>query len=424
LLHPTKPYRKRVAENLVLRSIADERDVERVAAFQVTIHGEGVGNMVRELVPHHPNTRPEHWLYVEDESTGEVVSSLCLIPWTWRYEDVELRVGEVGIVATSESYRHRGLVRAQMVRHHELLREGGYDLSQIQGIGYFYRQFGYEYAIPLIGGWRVDLHLIRDAPEDEAPGFTFRLATETDIPDLVRLYDEAATELSVHAVRSEAEWRYLIGPSMRTEMVAGTWLVLGAEGAPVGYVRVFQHGFGEGLIVCEVSRFSPDAARAALRHLKSLCAEQGKPFIQLALPESNTLMQVARWMGAHDLGHYAWQIHLVDVARLLRKLAPVFERRIAASDLTGWTRTFTLSLYREAFELRFEEGKLAAVEALGFRGGAQVRMPPLLLAPLLLGYRSRKELAQAYHDFSAGGEWGHVVDVLFPKVSSYVYTIY
>ena len=112
------------------------------------------------------------------------------------------------------------------------------------------------------------------------------------------------------------------------------------------------------------------------------------------------------------------------MARLLRKLAPAFERRLAASALAGSSKTICLNLYREAFDLRFEEGRLVAVEALGFRGGGNIRMPPLLLAPLLLGYKSRQELAQTYPDFSAGGEGQLWVDVLFPKMTSFIYTVY
>jgi GNAT superfamily N-acetyltransferase len=145
----TTSYQKALQGSLVLKSIASERDVERVAAFHGLIHDQGVAGMVRELVLHHPNTRPEHWLYVEDKATGQVVSSLCLIPWAWQYQGVEIKTGEMGIVGTLEAYRHRGLIRALVERFKELLREGGYDLSQIQGIPYFYRQFGYEYAMPL-----------------------------------------------------------------------------------------------------------------------------------------------------------------------------------------------------------------------------------------------------------------------------------
>jgi GNAT superfamily N-acetyltransferase len=424
LFTETTPYRKALEGSLVLKSVAGEPDVARLAAFNGLIHDQGVADMTRELILNHPATRPEHWLFVEDEATGQVVSSLCLIPWTWRYQGVEIKAGEMGIVGTLETYRHRGLIRALVGRFKELLREGGYDLSHIQGIPYFYRQFGYEYALPLEGGWHVELHQIPDLPEGEVVPCTFRPATAQDVPALLNLYAEAARDLDLHTVRSEAEWHYLLGPSTRTEMDAQTWLMVDDREQVIGYTRVPKGGFGKGLVVNELSRLSPDLALAALRFFKKLSIERNKPYIRLNVPQSCVLIQTASTLGAHDAGRYAWQIHLVDVARLLHKLGPVFERRLAATSLAGLTRTICLNLYREAFDLRFEGGKLLAVDAVGFRDGGTIRLPPLLLAPLLLGYKNRQELAQAYPDFSAGGQAQLLAEILFPKVESFIYTIY
>src|SRR6185312_7924000 len=100
------------------------------------------------------------------------------------------------------------------------------------------------------------------------------------------------------------------------------------------------------------------------------------PYIRLTLPNTNDLERVARSFNAHDDGSYLWQIHLVDVVRLLRKLAPVLERRIAGSIFAGFTRTVCLNLYREAFELHFEKGKLQTVNSVGFTGNGDINIPP------------------------------------------------
>ncbi|MFZ5915335.1 MAG: GNAT family N-acetyltransferase [Chloroflexota bacterium] len=420
MLSPVQPYHKELDASLVLKSVVDARDVERLAAFNGSIHDDSVAAMTHELIHHHPHTRPEGWLFVEDQATGQIISSLCLIPWTWRYEGVALQVGEMGIVGTREDYRHRGLVRALAARFDELLRQGDFDLSPIQGIPFFYRQLGYEYALPLEADWRLELYQSPDPP----PGYSFRQATLDDLPALMAMYDQAAADLSIHAARDEAVWRYLFGPSLKTEVTAQTWLVLDETKRRVGYYRVPEHGFGEGLIVNEVSRLSHDAALAVLDHLKRLAVGRRKPYLRLNLPVDGTLVQVARCHGARHIGTYAWQIRLVDVGRLLGKLAPVLERRIAASPFAGLTEQVCLNLYREAFEMRFERGRLVAVESLGFKGRSGIDLPPALAAPLLLGYRSRQELAQVYPDVMVWPEWSCLVDVLFPKVSSFIYTNY
>lgn len=424
LIFDMKPYYKELDGHLVVKSLADARDVERLAAFNGLIHGSHVAGMTRELILHHPHTRPEHWLFVEDEKAGQIVSSLCLIPWIWRYEDVELKAGEMGIVGTLEPYRRRGLIRAMNVRFDELLHEGHFDLSHIQGIPYFYRQFGYEYALPLEGGWHIEMRQIPDVSADQPLCCGFRRAGLDDLPALMKLYDQSASDLNISAVRNEAEWHYLFGPSMRTEMVAETWLVLGEQGHPLDYFRVPAHGFSEGLILNEASRMSYQVALSVLCHLKQLALEREKPYIRLCLSAGHALLQAARIYGAHDQGHYAWQIKLVDAGSLLQKMASVFERRVADSLLVEATQAVCLNLYREAFDLHFERGRLAAVDALGFKDGGNIHIPPLLLAPLVLGYRSREELSHVYPDFSAWGEGQLWLDVLFPKMSSFIYTIY
>ena len=415
------PSRQPLEDGLVLRTAADERDVERVAEFNGAIHGPGIVSMVRNLFIHHPNTRGEDLIFVEDEQSDQVVSSLCLIPWTWRCEGVEIPAGEMGIVGTLEAYRRRGLIRAQVAYFKRRLRERGCLLSQIQGIPYYYRQFGYEYALPLEGGLRLEMRQIPKPPDTP---FAFRLATSQDLPTLMRLYDEAAQELAIHACRDEPTWRYLLTHTSGTEMEREIWIVQDAKKRAVGYVCVPQHHFGQELVASEVSCLGFEPALAVLDHLKALTVEREMPGIRLNLPANCTLMRLARSLDAHDLGTYGWQIHVPDLAALLRALSPVLERRVAESPFAGLTREVRLNLYRETLALRFEEGRLTEVANLGFADGGDARFPPLQFIPLVLGYRTAEELSAAYPDVSVGPPWRLLIDTLFPTVTSFIYTIY
>jgi len=49
-------------------------------------------------------------------------------------------------------------------------------------------------------------------------------------------------------------------------------------------------------------------------------------------------------------------------------------------------------------------------------------MPPLLLSQLLLSYRSYQQIMECHLDASVRREARQLVDVLFPKAESYVYT--
>lgn len=412
-----------LGHDLILKSIHSEQDIDRLAAFNAHIHDERLLPMTQGLIRLHPNSRPEYWLFVEEVSTGRIISSLCLIPWHWRYEEVVLHAGEMGIVGTLAEYRHRGLIRALVARFKELLHEGQFDLSMIEGIPYFYRQFGYEYALPLEAQWRLQLHCIPPASEADK-SYRFRPATEADIPDLMRLYEESTRDLGIAMVRTAPIWAYLVNHVSHTANLHETWMVEDASGALEGWFATDQMGFGEGLIVAESAQFKIEAAGAVLRELKRMSLERGKPDIRLNLPEDHLLLQLACQWHAHDQGTYAWQIHLPDVGRLLTRIAPVLERRIAHSPFAGLTQTFTLNLYREAYNLHWQNGKLRQVESIGFSEEGAVRIPPLLFAPLLLGYRSLDELRHFAPDVSVWGEAKLLVKTLFPQMTSFLYTQY
>jgi hypothetical protein len=428
LFSPAQTYSKPLDDGLVLRSLASPADVERLAAFNAAIHSdESAASLTRGLALHHPDSCPDYWLIIEDPATGQIISSLCLIPWTWRYADVTLRSAEMGIVGTAPAYRRRGLVRALDRRFKSLLAEGGFHLSHIQGIAYFYRQLGYEYALPLEGGWHLRFDQVPHEAVALAEQCAFRQATLDDVPALIRLYDQAACHFDISALRDESAWRFLLEHEPLTATASETWLILDPDGGPLGYWRVERFGFGGGLVVGEASWLPLDAAKAVLGRVKAQALERGKPFIRLSAPDSNPLVALGRAWGAQSAGRYAWQIHVPDPLRLLRQIAPVLERRLAASFLAGTTRVICLDLYREQIVLRLCEGKITAVDrdpAGETRGTVRLALPPNLLAPLLLGWRDRAALAAAYPDVGIRGEAQLFADVLFPPLTAFLHMPY
>ncbi|HEY3342058.1 MAG TPA: GNAT family N-acetyltransferase [Anaerolineae bacterium] len=416
-----KPLHQALGESLVLRTAATKEEVERVAQFDGLIHGSGVTSMTLDIYLRHPHTQWRDLVYVEDTHTNQVVSSLCLIPWTLSYAGVNLRSGEMGIVGTLEPYRKRGLIRAQVEVFKSLLRDAGCMLSHIQGIGYYYRQFGYEYAMPLDGGLKLTR---REVPKLAETQYTFRKATEGDLPVLMALFDTAGRELTIHSQRDEATWRYLLMDHAQSEMACETWVVLDAQQQVVSYFRLPDHHFGEELTVNEASRFSFDAAWATLQHISLIAEERHTPGVRLCLPPGCDMMRVARSFGAFDMGTYAWQIYIPDRVTLLRTIGPALERRVQHSIFAGCTRNLTLSFFRQTIRLSFISGKLTQVTDQEFNEEADAHIPPLAFVPLVLGYRSFDEQHKAYPEMGVSAKQRLFVETLFPHCSSFLYTNY
>jgi predicted N-acetyltransferase YhbS len=411
------PLHEPITDTFTLRTPASAADVERVAAFNGSIHGAGLAGVTQSLVESFPNMGRDDLVYVDDSATGEVVSSLCLVPWQLAYGAATLNVGEMGIVGTDERYRNRGLVRAQVPYFRQRLAAHACTISLIQGIPFYYRQFGYTYALPLEGGVRVDP---RSLPPLPAHLYTFRLATPGDLPLLAEFYNQAAQDLAIHARRNAATWRYMLDPQMQTELRAEWWLVE-ENSRPAGYLRLPNSHFGDELAVYEVSQLSYDAALAALHQLQGWADERGLPGVRLNLADASLLMQLARTLGGHDLGRYAWQVAILDITAFLVAIAPELERRLAAApELANWSGNLAISLYRSAATLHIAGGRIAITPGAA-SGPAGLQCPPDAFTPLALGWRTLDEILRFFPDAQVEGRFRPMLEVLFPLASGYIY---
>ncbi len=402
-----------LANGLTLRTLTGPQDLPRLAQLVTDVFEPPVGVFMTNLLTGYPDMTAADQLYVETDA-GEMVSCLCLIPWQWRYGPVTLTVGEMGVVGTRADYRGRGLVRAQVAPFKQRLAARGCVLSMIQGIPYFYRQFGYDYALPLEGGWRLEFHQL---PAPSGTAYTIRRAGPADIPALMALYDNAVAPLTIHSLRTPAIWDYLLTPY--TVPDAGsrqTWVIGDAAGSVLAYVRLPEFHFGKEMVVDEASRFPFDAALAMLAHLRQRAQAAGQPFIRLNLPVGSDLVRIGRALGAHDQGTYAWQLHIPNLANLLRTLAPALNARLADSVFAHWTREVRMGLYRGGLLLRFVDGKLTEVEESTTGGHNDFSLPPMALVPLIFGHRSVEEVRAAFPDVNVDGQWRLLLETLFPRV--------
>ncbi|MGB9597810.1 MAG: hypothetical protein ACPL7B_16110, partial [Candidatus Poribacteria bacterium] len=92
---------RKLNEKLTMKVAEDKTDIEKIAEFDGNVFDERVSSLCIQLFLNHPNTSINDLIFIENEK-GEVVSSLCLIPWEWDYDGIILKVGELGIVGTAE----------------------------------------------------------------------------------------------------------------------------------------------------------------------------------------------------------------------------------------------------------------------------------------------------------------------------------
>lgn len=136
---------------------------------------------------------------------------------------------------------------------------------------------------------------------------------------------------------------------------------------------------------------------------------------------------------------YACYARVPDVAAFLRAVAPVLERRLAASPCAGHTGTLTLGFYTSGVRLTLDHGKVGVVEAwrpdLTVRGLEFGRpssdprrplatFPDLTFLQLLFGFRSLHELEAVFPDcLVRTSEARALLNALFPKTPSDIWPV-
>ncbi|MHA2600898.1 MAG: GNAT family N-acetyltransferase [Candidatus Thorarchaeota archaeon SMTZ1-83] len=405
-----------------------EQDLEDLLEFNSKVH-EDDPKELRRVIKNLPGFGLDMNYFIRDVDKGMIVSAMNAIPSTWAYEGVPLRNLELGWVGTLKEYRKRGLVRSLYSHFDILLRDGKYDISVIQGIPHYYRQFGYEFILPL--GRRVTLgpHLIPKISEGtEAPfmKLSVREAAESDLDKLIRLYDNHNQRLLVYSMRSRELWE--IQERFKKEFESDfTTMVVEEEGRVDGY---FRYSLSKGakdepqdrvLHVSESSVTSYNGVMRVLHHLRQEALQSQACRIELVGPDQNNLCRMAQDLGGKALAWWKFQIRIPDIVSLLKKISRVLEKRLKGTMFHGLTYDVMLNTHRNCYLLRFKNGKITKVQDLGMQETGdrrEFRAPPNELAKLILGDYSIDELNRANIDFLVDGRIRSLIQTLFPKRES------
>ena len=402
-----------------------------------------VGIWTRDLFTRpHPTTGPRNFTIVEDTRAARIVSALGLIPQRWAYDGAEFGVDQVELVATDPAYRNRGLVREQFELVHRWSRRRSHLIQVIEGIPYFYRQFGYEMCLPLFGA--------RAGPASSLPGpgpqrsgaepgagFRLRAAGEADIPFLREVYDRGRARSLVSSVWDDDVWRYQLAGHSRGSATALEWRIIeDAGGGRRGYLAHPPRFHGSAFIVFHLElaegaswlRVMPTVLEYVRVAGERYAAESGDVFsaFRFLLGTEHPAYRTASAAMPITRPPYAWYVRVPDLPAFVRCIAPVLERRLAASEAAGYTGALALSFYLDGLRLVFEEGRIARAGRLPRRrsDAAGARFPDLTFLQLMFGRRSLAELEDWYADCTVrNDETRLLIETLFPRRPSNTYSV-
>jgi hypothetical protein len=438
-----------LGNGLILRS-ATAADAGALAEFESRVHSDMGWDKpdphlvlwVRDLMlKPHPTFKPQDFLLVENAVTGEIVSGANLIAQTWSYGGIEIPVGRPELVGTHPDYRNRGLVRAQLAVLHQWSVERAHKMQCIMGIPYYYRQFGYEMAVDMHGGYNGPLTSVPRLADGVVELYQVRQAVPDDVSFIQEVEAHAARRHLLRCVRDTALWRYeLVGRSSDGTNTLRVGIITDAEGTPVGYLIHPKTLWGDSLELWTYE-LKPGASwwevtPCVMRYLKAVGAayqpyyadDNAKPFERLTFRlgrEHPCYLIVSQEWLPQFRKPYSWYVRVPDLPDFLRMIAPVLEERLARSVMVSYSGELWLNFYRDGLHLVFEKGHLTDVQTWETPANTETstEFPPLTFLQLLFGHRSLAELMAAFPDCGGRLEARLLLDALFPKQTSSVWPV-
>src|SRR5256714_5468036 len=249
-------FRRELGDGLVLRwSTADDRE-RLVQLYSMVFREEPdeppdatIAAWTRDLMSgRHPLIRPTDFALVEDTRRGAVVAGTCLLSQVCEYGGIRFLMGRPELVATDEAYRNRGFIRAIFELIHARSAAKGHMAQCISGIAYYYRQFGYEYALDMGGSRRVYFPAIPKLEAGATEPFHLRDAMPEDLALLLALYDRERAPALVSARVDEQYLRWRLDGA-NPEAGGRTRMIVRADGLTVGCVVGERLRRGEALHV-------------------------------------------------------------------------------------------------------------------------------------------------------------------------------
>lgn len=424
-------YLPEVPKGFEIGVVQSDIEIDELIEFNAAVHNRGDAVALRHLINNLPGFSREMNFYIRDTDKDMIVSSLNAIPSTWDYDGVPLKNLELGYVGTLEGYRRRGFMRTLYQLFEKVLRDGEYDISTIQGIPYIYRNFDYDFILPLAKSISIRVDEISSKDESYPPAVSnvsIREAQESDLGAIMNLYDQHREKFLVTARRSQELWT--LQERFKKEYDAEfTTLVVETGGNIHGYFRLVTRGepskpeSGAVLDVIESSIVSYSGVLATLKFLRTEALSKGLYRITVPGSRLSNLASLALDLGGDKSRGWKYQIRIPDILRFLRKIQPVLEKRLNGTMFEGLSYTLPLNTYRHCYKLEIVGGTILGITDSGrseVGEKTEFRVPPQDFVRLVLGDYQLDELSKMNADFLVSGKVKSLVSTLFPRKESLV----
>lgn len=386
-----------------------------ITLIKTTWPEENVDKIAIRLMNTIPNFNYKNIYTIKKEN--QIIASLTLIPQKWSFGGIPIKVAEMGLVATLPQYRNLGLQRILNKKYDETLIKENYDLSVIEGIPYFYRQFGYEYTIPLDSEINIPLKFLPDTNSQ----YSIKKIELIDIPKIIKLNDITKEKFFINSIRSNEVWKKQEENGWQADWPFKTYLLL-EKGIIKAYLRA--EIVNNKLVLIEISNTKSNESRNICGFLKKIGLENNVDELVCRINHHEFFSNYLVKNGGKKNKPYAWQVKVVNYFNFFKKIIPILNNRLYTSSYNFLESELKINFFKNSIILNFFNGQINDVKEDKGIKRSEIQFNPIVFPKILFGCASHKELTQNYPDISINSKYQELIKTLFPKFKSNIYPCY
>jgi N-acetylglutamate synthase-like GNAT family acetyltransferase len=409
-----------LGDGLTMRNATAE-DIPALLEHFRAVHGEGVVDQLRAMLEHYPRFSWENSFIIANSESGEVVSCVILLQNAWVIDGIQVPSVEMEAVGTLEAYRNRGHSRLLNEEYERLAKQIHPVIQTIAGIPYFYRNFGYEYAAALGGGYPVNPSLIPKLPDREKEPVTFEMLDAKRFEEFLAYREKHLPRSTwIRKIRTE-DAAYLIYETTSHEQEAFYFYLVKEHGKTVGVFYLAR--WENRLDIVELYLDDHQHVDAVLRFAVSRTLEWDGIPVRVNLPNQARIREyVNARTQVKDVGRYAWYIKIPSITRFIETISPLFSNRLKDTEFPDFTGELTVTDYKQGYSLSFDGGVFKEITEKSEKkiDDYHLRIPRNQLTRLLMGYETLDGIASHEPDVQCAAVLKPLVRALFPKLEAMV----
>ena len=400
-------------KNIIYRIAERKEDFEGLKEVVFNVFDEEVRDMAHDLFYKSPKKDKNKYFYAFDKDKNKYVGILCLLDTPVKYGDVKIKAAEYGIAGTLEEYQGMGLNNNLTELFLEKSNELGYDFLIIEGIPYFYRRYGFNYAVPMTGE-KIDLEGLKLQNKDF---LQIRKATLDDLDFLVEEYKKTTKIYDLVKIKDREIIRAQIS-GYDSSVISKDYFILEKNNKKIAY---FTLNKGKTLEICDIS---PYLTFSQYENILSYFKNKKYKTLKTDLKKENKFIKYLRVKGSKKTASYAYQLKIRAQYSFLKSIKPVLEKRVKNSIYENEEINLYYNNYQDIIHFKLNKGSIFINKLEKNEGENDFALTPQGAVKLFSGDKSMDEITNFLADCYVKEKYSDLIDILFPKLKSHFYMNY